>query len=346
MTLLTPAIGTGNIGDHFIEMAIRRLLGDGLEYVRISTRKPLTDGEIEAINSSSCALICGTNLYQRSWAASLSTDELSRIHVPVIPFGVGSSAGDLHETKVGRGSRRMIRELHRACAVGSVRDPHSASVVRRARVRNYLLTGCPVLLWSGEPELPAVEPVKRDRVVITARNWLMHREPHTIDHPVQIEYLRTVLDALDDVEVVFAIHEDFDRRLVDALGIPSESVFDSDDPNAYVELYSDKRSVVLANRLHAGMLALANGVPAVFVGHDTRTYSFCDLVGLPYHELFDPASPQESVENLRRVLAGDVAQFASVARRYPELRAAMYRFIDANGIPRTAPGAQASTLAA
>jgi hypothetical protein len=39
-------------------------------------------------------------------------------------------------------------------------------------------------------------------------------------------------------------------------------------------------------RLHAGMLAVANGVPALFIGHDTRTYSFCEMMGLECIELF------------------------------------------------------------
>ena len=92
IALLSPAVGTGNVGDHFIDVAIRRLLREDVVYHSFSIRRPLTAGEIEQINQTSCALICGTNLYQHDWESALTMANLERIKVPVIPFGVGSSA--------------------------------------------------------------------------------------------------------------------------------------------------------------------------------------------------------------------------------------------------------------
>jgi len=150
LALLSPAVGEGhNVGDHLIEMAIHRFFGAGVTFRRFTTRRPLRAAEIEEINSCRCALLCGTNLYQYDWPCALSAESLKSIRVPVIPFGVGSSAARMEERSVGRLTADMIRALHDHCALGSVRDPHTAEIVSSLGVKNVRLTGCPVLFWRS-----------------------------------------------------------------------------------------------------------------------------------------------------------------------------------------------------
>jgi hypothetical protein len=333
IALLSPAIGTDNIGDHFIERAITRLLGEDLEYVRFSTRTAPGEQDLAAINACDCALLCGTNLYQRDWHSELTPDHLARMEVPVIPFGVGSSAAGLGDVRVGPQSAAMIRGLHATCAAGGIRDPFTMEVLAELDVANGMLTGCPVLFWSGAPELPLPDSRTRNRLVVTARNWLMHRWPDAVDHPVQVEFLRRILAAFPDHEVVFAIHEDFDVSLIDTLGLDPGQVLQSRDPDEFISLYTDPDNVVLAMRLHAGMLATANAVPAVFVGHDTRTYSFCQMLGLEWVELFDDHAADDAIRRLRAALDGDVALPAATAPTYSRLRESMTRFLEVNELP-------------
>ena len=336
VALLSPSVGTPNVGDHFVEMAIRRLLRDDVVYHRFTVRRPLTTSELDAINATTCALVCGTNLYQHDWHSALTPGIVSRIRVPVVPFGVGGSARRLDEIEVSDTTREMIRMFHSRCALGSVRDPHGARVVAHAGVENAILTGCPVLFWGRQRVLPPVLPAERRRVVVTARNWLMHRWPDNVNHPVQINFLRTVLASFPPDQLVFAVHEDWDEQLVDLLDIPRPMVFRSERPEEYVSIYSNPENVILAMRLHAGLLAVANGVPAVFVGHDTRTYSGCNMMGLDYVELFEETCADECVERLRRIMDGDAALFAGLQARYERLRKAMAEFLEANSLPACA----------
>ena len=331
--LLSPAVGTGNVGDHFIELAIRRLLGEDVDYRRFSIRRTLGAAELAEIDRCECALLCGTNLYQRDWHSALTPEILARIRVPVIPFGVGSSAATLDDRELGDMTRRMALALHRACRAGSVRDPHSLGVVASAGVTNAVLTGCPVLYWAGGGTAPVFARRRRRRVILTARNWLMHRWPDNVDHPVQIRFLREVLGRLAGREVVFAVHEDYDLRLVETLGLQPEQLFSSPNAGEYVALYTDPDHVVLAMRLHAGMLAVANGVPAAFVGHDTRTYSFCEMTGLPCVELFEEGAAERSAAEVLRLLEGDVAPFAPLGPAYARLAETMREFLVASGLP-------------
>jgi hypothetical protein len=334
ISLLSPAVGTGNVGDYFIEEAIRRLLRPDVVYHRFTIRRPLTPAEIDRINATDAAVLCGTNLYQHKWESALTPATLGRLRVPVVPCGVGSSAATLGSRTVSATTREMIRAIHARCAVGGVRDRHSERVVSGVGVANVTLTGCPVLFWAGGESLPAVRPGRRRRVVVTARNWLMHRDPDNVDHPVQIAVLRGVLAGLPPEQVLFAVHEDFDARLVSLLNLPRGAVFHSDNFEDYVRLYSDPENVVLALRLHAGMLGLANGLPVVFVGHDTRTYSFCHLLGLRYVELFSDDCVRQCVGRLEKVLGGDTSGLEGSQASYGRLRAAMTAFLGANALPR------------
>lgn len=338
IALLSPAVGTPNVGDHFIEEGIRRLLRPDVVYERISIRRPLTDRDIGVINDAQCALLCGTNLYQHDWHPTLTPETIDRIRVPVIPVGVGGSARDLTVIAVSETTRKMIGLIHGKCVVGGVRDPHAVEVVQRVGVENFVLTGCPVLFWAGGERLPRVLPRKGRRVVVTARNWLMHRPPRNVDHPTQIRFLRKLLQNIPSDRLIFAIHEEWDDNLVNLLPVPRAAVFRSNDPAEYLGLYTNPDHIVVANRLHAGMLSIANGVPAVFIGHDTRTYSFCQMVGLECVELFRRDSAAICLDRLQRILDGDVSEFDPVREAYLRLKAAMCGFLMANSLPlRWAP---------
>src|SRR6185437_7846381 len=88
-----------------------------------------------------------------------------------------------------------------------------------------------------------------------------------------------------------------------------------------------------ALRLHAGMLALANGLPTVLVGHDTRTYSFCQMLGLEWTELLGEGAPLAAVRRLRAALEGDPGDVADVRSAARPLMADMAAFLAANGLP-------------
>jgi polysaccharide pyruvyl transferase WcaK-like protein len=161
----------------------------------------------------------------------------------------------------------------------------------------------------------------------------MHRWPDNIDHPVQIEFLRKILASFPADQLVFAIHEEFDARLIDILDVPRNMIFQSERPEDYVNLYTEQDQVILAMRLHAGMLGLANGVPVAFIGHDTRTYSFCQMMGIDYLELFTGDVAEKTVAVLRRLAEGDVNLFCKTQDNYRQLHRAMLRFLRLNGLP-------------
>jgi polysaccharide pyruvyl transferase WcaK-like protein len=165
----------------------------------------------------------------------------------------------------------------------------------------------------------------------------MHHASRNVDHPVQVRVLGKILRSFPEDQVTIAIHEEYDRNLVDLLHIPSRMVFESSRPQDYFDLYTNPDHVVLAMRLHAGMLAVANGVPAVFVGHDARTWSFCDMMGLESIRLFSKTCADECIGRLQRSLDGKVSEFSGMQSRYSALMVGMRRFLGLNALPAWQP---------
>jgi hypothetical protein len=330
IALLSPAIGTSNAGDHFIEAAVRRLLPDA-RFERLSTRRELTRREIALVNSTDAVVICGTNLYQAHWTApALGKAALRRIKVPIVPLGIGTSSRESDDISVPSEVADIIRRIHAKCEVSSARDPATVTFLHNLGISNVRLTGCPVLHWRGEAAIPRPQPGTRKRLVISPRNWLMHHD-EPIDHPSTIALLTSVLSAFPGADVRYVIHEEVDVRLAERLGLDAQAVWPQ-STEEYVDVYSDPDSAVLACRLHGGMIAAANGVPAVFIGHDSRTYSFCDLVDLPCVRQLDRDAPAQAVARMRSVLAGDMTDVTIAQSTYAALREQMNAFLSANGL--------------
>lgn len=332
ISLLSPAIGTTNAGDHFIEEAVRRLFSPTTQFESYSTRRELGRREIARMNETDAVVVCGTNLYQADWTApAISKQSLRRIRVRVVPIGVGSSSADAESLAVPPTVADLIRRLHASCELASARDPTTMEFLAGLGIANVRLTGCPVLHWPGDDYLPPVTPGERRKVRIAPRNWLMHHDD-PVDHPSTISLMETVIGGLEAVDLTYVAHEKVDVSLFRRLGLPESTFLWPSNTNEYVELYTDPAVVVLACRLHGGMMALANGVPAVFVGHDTRTYSFCEMLGLPYVKQLGADAPEKTLQSLRALLSGDLADVDVNPGRFSVLKEGMQSVLAANDL--------------
>ena len=85
-------------------------------------------------------------------------------------------------------------------------------------------------------------------------------------------------------------------------------------------------SAVTGFRLHGNLLALANGVPALYITYDSRTREFVDTLGIPFIELrlMDRYSLRESWES---------ADFGRFERTYAQRFKELEKFLDENGMP-------------
>ena len=55
ISLLSPAVGSDNMGDQIIELAIRRFFPSTVQFERVSIRRSLSDADFELLNDSAAA---------------------------------------------------------------------------------------------------------------------------------------------------------------------------------------------------------------------------------------------------------------------------------------------------
>lgn len=281
IALLTSAIRGGNSGDAFIEDAVKRIVKAD-EFVRFPLLHPLNDDHLKGINDCDTAIICGTNLYQSHFPCSLNLENLDRIRVPVVPMGIGASAPIGQLPKMGKGSRRIVKKLHKKCSVSSVRDPASYKFLKSIGVRNTRLTACPVLFHGLTP--PEFDLSSEGPFTLTPRARLLHvdsalgeRQRESLQYLCKRYRPNLVIQSPHDQNIASQLTNMYGVRIV------KDNLWQAD---VYVK-EAVKTRATFGFRLHFGMLALSYGRPAHFVAHDSRVSEFCEMMGLLYFPIQD-----------------------------------------------------------
>jgi polysaccharide pyruvyl transferase WcaK-like protein len=327
LAFLSAAVAGDNSGDALIQNAIERLVPQHERQV-FPLLRTLTGAELEQINASDAAVICGTNLYQGVFACALTPEIIRRIRVPILPLGIGCSAAVGEEPRMNEEGKRAVRMLHERCRVGSTRDPLSYDFVRSLGIKNVEMTGCPVLFHGGEE--PHFAPRAPGRVVVAIRARLLHvadgfleKEVRTLERLCR-EFKPTLLTQSPyDLEIAKRLHQRFD---VPYLHDPTWTARPMLDAVAQADH-------TITFRLHFGMLALSHGVPTQLIATDTRVSEFCEMMDLGYHHV----SHYDDDSLLAELRAG-AAPPAEFNRRWRILRQRMQRLLEQNDILAAAEG--------
>jgi glycosyltransferase involved in cell wall biosynthesis/tetratricopeptide (TPR) repeat protein len=330
LALLSAGVTSTNSGDSLITAAVQRLLPRHQHQLFPLLRR-LTDEEIEQVNACDQAIICGTNLYQHTFACALTSDVMDRIRIPILPLGVGASAAIGHMPRMDDDGIRAVRRLHERCAMASVRDPLSWNFVRSLGISNVELTGCPVLFHGGVN--PSFHPRSGGQLHLSIRARLLHVED------TWLEKQRRTLDLIcEEFHPVLVLQSPYDVPIAEELAHRHGLSIEWQTDNAATPLLRGVRNAsrVIGYRLHFGMLALSHGIPSTFIGSDTRVSEFCGMMGLPYHdvrtykdedvlsELRQPAPSYDRFLNnrssLRSAMDGVLADNGLTAREHPATR--------------------------
>lgn len=357
LAFINPKLSTRNVGDLFIEDAVKRMLSyDAAQSVDIDPRQPITDRHIEAINRCDAAVIVGTNLWYRRLARPgrwcFSAEQLRAIRVPIIPLGLGTTRHAGEDNAFDEDTVRQLRIIHDSCHLASVRDERTREALAEAGIRNVALTGCPTLYrslaaeWSMRPldidrptgssgqgnNFPVratcysalgVQPYRRgDHIALTVRKGQRKNVATLVRLLQRRKFTLTV-----------AAQQDKDRFL--GWGIPwispSAPTLYRYDIAPYVDLV-ERSYGAIGCRLHGNMFHLAHGNPAVFLANCSRAESFCQTFDLPYY--FCPDHEQLSVEQLSEAVdrLTDPGQYVAFAQRYAHYHRVLGETLLANGL--------------
>lgn len=307
LALILPSEGSINLGNAMIYEATERILRRvGLRDVeRFSyLRRPTLD-DIKRINECDQAVFVGTNIFQPhalGWA--WQPEDWCSVTIPYWFYGVGYS-GPLHQDsdEVSPHVRELLEWARGAEGVG-VRDPQTVRWLRRFHIESELI-GCPVLAHADT--FSTIRPGDGPPV-LAVREFLLH-DPSPEARAAQRAMVEWFFKEYP--QGVCVVQETYDLKLLE--GQPALT-----ELSEIVEVLSRARFVFTA-RLHAGMLALSWGKPAIFLAHDTRVASFCELVGLPARTLsFEGLS--EGIAAVHALEQGDLSEFDEAVQRIPQYR--------------------------
>lgn len=284
---------------------LKRLPIHHLEIEEFTYLERPSQEEIERINRCDQAVFVGTNVFQShalGWA--WLPEDWRRIQIPYWFYGVGYSGplqGDPRE--ICEETNELVNWSRGAEAIG-VRDPHTARWLKERGVHSELV-GCPVL---GYTKTFSGVALGEGKPVLAVRQILLHSpgEEAAATQRVMIDWFFK-----EYPDGICVVQEPADLSLLE--GKPVVTDFEE-----IVHVLSQAR-FVLSGRLHAGMLALTLGRPAVFLAHDTRVASFCEMVGLPSRKL-NCEGLREAIHAIQTIERGDLTEFHLAVTRIPLFR--------------------------
>lgn len=324
LALFSAAVNGDNSGDALIEDAIRRILAMN-EMHTFPLLQPLTTSQLEQVNACDMAIICGTNLYQTTFACSLNAEAISRIKVPIFPFGVGASAPIGTIPRMDAAGIKAVQMLHERCVLSSVRDPSSLEFIRSLGIRNVELTGCPVLFHAGKE--PNFSEVSGTELYLSIRARLLHVEDGLIT-----KELKTLDRICRDFRPVLVLQSPYDIPLAQELvsRYRLEMLIDQQYSQSPLVEGACRASRTVGFRLHFGMLSLSYGKPATLIATDTRVSEFCDMMSLRYHDIHT-----YNDETLVKELLSPPPDMDGFVRTWRDLRSSMASVLKANGLQNT-----------
>jgi len=212
--------------------------------------------------------------------------------------------------QISQETRDLVDWSREAEAIGA-RDPQTVRWLRLFGANSKLI-GCPVLAYPGT--FTDISP-GQSSPLLAIREILLHNPGEEAK-----QAQRTLIDWFfkEYLNGRCVVQERADLKLL------NNKAFISSFEEIVAEL--SKARFVVSTRLHAGMLALAFGRPVVFIAHDTRVASFCEMIGMkPYGLTSDGL--KEAVEAVKRIEHGDLSQFELAAERVPVFMRRLQEFL-------------------
>lgn len=329
---------TFNAGDHFVVRSIRRhLLRHLPEAVFVPRAVARNRGwggpiglrgeNIRDSNAHADAVVLGGSDQYHDWAPRITAEEIVHLAPPLFLVGLGVSSADLGAppTLKKASYRTDILAANNHAALSSVRDDVTAAFLRDLGFEGAVVTGCPALYLHEGPLA-----VREDGpVLLTFPYPLARSDAAAGKYAALLDALRVLLDRLDAAgeRAVIVCHDDRDVAPAQEQ-FPRRPLFFSNYVDDYLPLVNGAKAVI-GSRLHATILALGMGVPAVNINLDLRGTGFSETFGLTGWNVDYTASRLGDAlwERLETVRAGSLDGLAAFAERRERCRAVFETFM-------------------
>jgi len=341
-----------NIGDAFVfDSSLKLLKFDKLETLTIRDFDP---DEVDRLRTEfDYVVLRGSNYIHDQMDWERAEQVLERLKLPVLAFGIGAQAPVDGNLRLSDSTCKVLRLIADSTASIGVRGAYTAQVLKDIGIANTRIIGCPTAFRRNDPglriTLPEFDRVRK--VGLTIRREVSPAYARDIRQYLTFhrDLIKSVAARFDTV--LMAQGELEEKKLV--LGTPSQKEHALSALRQYAwvgEWYLDREiehlyrsklfysdvvadydacvrscDLVLGYRLHGNLMALANGVPALYFTYDSRTREFAQTFNIPSFDVFS-----EKVFRLSDYW--DQGLFDAFNRSYADTYFAMSDFLNENGV--------------
>jgi hypothetical protein len=307
--------------------------------------------QIEEVNSLDYVFLRGSNYINTNGQWDRVTAFLEKTIVPIVAFGIGVQMPDNAEAFVNESTRRFLQLIADRSATLAVRGQLSKKALSSIGINNSRIIGCPTVYRNRSPEIriKRVDPDSIERLGFTLRRNTHGRATlqRYMLRTLSVEYPTTIFCAgeLEEKAIYYAsrgLVSEPERTMaaaVDAL-VAEDWLFGPNDPllGLYLSALAVHESVadfeaqilemsaVTGFRLHGNLIALANGIPALYVTYDTRTREFVETLGIP-------AVESRTLDRFSFRKEWEKADFDKFERTYAARFHDLVAFLDENNMP-------------
>jgi hypothetical protein len=302
------------------------------------------------------AIVRGSNYITETLDLSHVVPLLKKLPGPIVAMGIGAQAADYRKLNLRPGTIEALRIIADKSTTVGVRGFYSAEILNGLGIKNVRVIGCPSFYRSLQPARP-VRPRRsfdETRIGITLNRYLAREyasdaiktnrmQRALIREAAQLpgsliysqgekeETLVIYSQGPERAEHVSAIMNQYGFGDDDAVRrLLSERMAASFDVDHWTKHVADNTDLMVGFRLHGNVIALHQGIPAVFFTYDARIRELADFFAVPSVEV-----DQYMPVSLRRI--HEALDFSLWERHYARNFAEYVRFLDENGLRHRLP---------
>ena len=264
-----------NIGDGFIMDSSIKLIQKKPKFI-FSSRVPLTDKDIEKINTTKSLIVMGANTLKDNYeiTPNFNLEVLNKIKVPIVLMGIGHyGVESVTSNGLDADSFNLVKEINYRFPYISARCNFSYDYLKRSGIddQSVLNTSCPVIYSVDEVNKQFSKTNQKIVVTITDR----------IHIDKQIGLFHFVKENFKDSNLIASFHQNYNNNELDKylknLGF---EIFKSEQYEDFIELYKDT-DLHIGNRVHAHLKCLSLGVRSFLTPFDLRQLYFSKSLDFP-----------------------------------------------------------------
>lgn len=298
--LVPPGPKKVNVGDGFILDSATRLIG-ARPMAAFSSRQPLDEAAIEAINASRVLVAVGANTLKDEFelTPAFGPATLARIKVPLVLMGVGHYGVPEMTRGLTANSAALFRAFLERFPFMSVRCDASRRYVLQAMpeaAEQVLMTSCPVAHAVDGIDRGFQREAQYGQLVLTLTDRSHIQE--------QLPLLQIATRLFASRRRIIALHQDYGNApLWEMARQQGYEVFRSSNHQDFLRLYRET-DVHFGNRVHAHLKCLSLGVVSFCTPFDLRQAYFAESLDFPLvQRVPDPMIEQYDFARARTRLA-------------------------------------------